>query len=182
MTMLINLATKQELTDSEFRAAFPNTSFGPVIDYASFGYAVVYPTPQPAHDPVIQTVRRLPAVLTNKGHYEQAWEVVPRFSDYTDEDGVLHTRAEQEAAAIEADRKARVPQVVTTRQAKLALLQAGLLDDIETAIAQADRATQIEWEYATEFKRTWPTLLAMQTTLGLTDQQLDDLFTLAATL
>lgn len=103
MIELINLDTKQELSEVEFRVAHPNTSFGPVIDYASFGYAVVYPTPQPAHDPVIQTVRRLPAVLTDKGHYEQAWEVVPRFNDYTDENGVLHTRAEQEAEAIAKD-------------------------------------------------------------------------------
>lgn len=46
----------------------------------------------------------------------------------------------------------------------------------------ADRAAHIEWEYATEFNRSWPALLAMQSALGLTDKQLDDLFTLAATL
>ena len=76
-----------------------------------------------------------------------------------------------------------VPAVVTVRQAKLALLQAGLLDDVEAAIAaSADRAVQIEWEYATEFLRDWPALLAMQPALGLTDTQIDDLFRRAATL
>lgn len=69
-----------------------------------------------------------------------------------------------------------VPQVITIRQAKLALLQAGLLDDVDAAVAQADRATQIEWEYATEVRRDWPTLLTLQTALGLSDQQVDDLF------
>ena len=117
MTMLINLETNQELTDSEFRAAHSNTSFGPVIDYASFGYAVVYPTPQPVHDPVIQTVRRLPAVLTDKGHYEQSWEVIPRFNDYTDEDGVLHTRAEQEAEAIAKDAEEKAAQELAAAKA-----------------------------------------------------------------
>jgi len=117
MTMLINLATNQELTDSEFRSAFPNTSFGPVIDYTSFGYAIVYPTPQPAHDPVVQTVRRLPAVLTDKGHYEQAWEVIPRFNDYTDEQGVLHTRAEQEAEAIAKDVEEKAAQALAAAKA-----------------------------------------------------------------
>jgi hypothetical protein len=73
-------------------------------------------------------------------------------------------------------------QVVTIRQAKLALLQAELLDDVEAAMTQADRATQIEWEYATEFRRDWPALIAMQPPLGLTDTQIDDLFKLAATL
>lgn len=70
----------------------------------------------------------------------------------------------------------QVPQVVTIRQAKLALLQAGLLDDVDAAVAQADRATQIEWEYATEVRRGWPTLLTLQTALGLTEQQVNDLF------
>ena len=74
----------------------------------------------------------------------------------------------------------QVPQVVTIRQAKLALLQAGLLDDVDAAVAQADRATQIEWEYATEVRRYWPTLLTLQTALGLTEQQVNDLFISAA--
>lgn len=78
--------------------------------------------------------------------------------------------------------RARVPRVVTIRQAKLALLQAGLLDNIEAAMTQADRATQIEWEYAIEFRCDWPALLAVQSALSLTDAQVDDLFALAATL
>lgn len=73
----------------------------------------------------------------------------------------------------------QVPQVVTIRQAKLALLQAGLLDDVDAAVAQADRATQIEWEYATEVKRDWPTISKLQVALGMTDSQIDDLFLLA---
>lgn len=73
----------------------------------------------------------------------------------------------------------QVPQVVTIRQAKLALLQAGLLDDVDAA-AQADRATQIEWEYATEVRRNSPTLLTLQTALGLSEQQVNDLFISAA--
>ena len=76
----------------------------------------------------------------------------------------------------------QVPQVVTIRQAKLALLQAGLLDDVDAAIAQADRATQIEWEYATEVHRNWPTLLGVKDVVGLTDEQVDGLFIQAALL
>lgn len=97
--------------------------------------------------------------------------------------GVLDVLAQADFEQMRLDEmRARIPQVVTIRQAKLALLQAGLLDDVEAAMTQADRATQIEWEYATEFRRDWPALLAMQPVLGLTDEQIDDLFKLAVTL
>lgn len=89
---------------------------------------------------------------------------------------------EEQIAAIEAayippaPESIPVPQVLTIRQAKLVLLAAGLLDDVDAAVKQADRATQIEWEYATEIKRTWPTLLNMQTLLNMSDEQVDTLF------
>ena len=76
----------------------------------------------------------------------------------------------------------QVPQVITIRQAKLALLSAGLLDDVDAAITQADRATQIEWEYATEVHRNWPTLRSVQGAVGLTDEQVDELFIRAVSL
>lgn len=76
----------------------------------------------------------------------------------------------------------QVPQVITIRQAKLALLAAGLLDDVDAAVASADRATQIEWEYATEIRRDWATLTAVQGAIGLTDEQVDGLFITASAL
>ena len=76
----------------------------------------------------------------------------------------------------------QVPQTVTPRQAKLALLQAGLLNDTEAAIAAADRATQIGWEDATEFRRDDPLVAGIGAALGLADEQIDDLFLVAATL
>ena len=75
------------------------------------------------------------------------------------------------------------PKVVTMRQARLALLQSGLLATIETAITSGtDEAMKIEWEYATEVKRDWGSLITLVTQLGITDLQLDDLFQLASTL
>lgn len=73
-----------------------------------------------------------------------------------------------------------VPQSVTMRQARLALLQQNLLDSVEAAVAQAGTAAQIEWEYAQELKRDHPLTVSLSAALGLTSQQLDDLFTLAA--
>ena len=75
------------------------------------------------------------------------------------------------------------PKVVTMRQARLALLQSGLLATIETAITSGtDEAMKIEWEYATEVKRDWGSLVALTTALGMTSQELDNLFQLASTL
>lgn len=81
-----------------------------------------------------------------------------------------------------APKPVQVPQVITIRQAKLALLAAGLLDDVDSAVASADRATQIEWEYATEVHRSWPTISAVATVAGLTSEQVDNLFIAASNL
>ena len=75
-----------------------------------------------------------------------------------------------------------IPQSVTMRQARLALLAAGLLDTVETAIAGAGPAAVIEWDYATEVQRASGLVPAMATALGLTDEQIDALFVQAATL
>ena len=75
------------------------------------------------------------------------------------------------------------PKVVTMRQARLALLQQGLLVTTTDAITTGtDEAMKIEWEYATEVKRDWPSLIALTTSLGMTSVQLDELFQLASTL
>lgn len=69
-----------------------------------------------------------------------------------------------------------IPYKISIRQAKLALLGAGLLDDIENAIASADRSVQISWEYATEFERDNPLILYFQSRLNLSKEQVDNLF------
>lgn len=76
---------------------------------------------------------------------------------------------------------------VTMRQARLALLGAGLLDDVDAAIAAIpdtvqSRAAQIEWEYAQTVDRNSAFTQQLAPALGLTDQQLDALFTQAAAL
>ena len=77
---------------------------------------------------------------------------------------------------------APIPQSVTMRQARLALLAAGLLSTVETAIGGAGPAAAIEWEYAQEVQRGSGLVPAMATALGLTDAQIDALFVQAATL
>lgn len=77
-----------------------------------------------------------------------------------------------------------IPQTVTMRQARLALLQAGLLVTVNAAVAgmpgAAGEAARIEWEYSQEVRRDKVLVLALAPVLGLSDAQLDALFVAAA--
>lgn len=79
-----------------------------------------------------------------------------------------------------------VPGVVSMRQARLALLQAGLLDRVEQAIGGlagvTGRAAQIQWEFSTDVSRYSELVEALMPALGLTDEQVDELFRAAAAL
>jgi hypothetical protein len=78
------------------------------------------------------------------------------------------------------------PKEVTMRQARLALLGAGLLPTVELAIAAmtgtAGDAARIEWEYSNSLKRSQPLVTQLGAGLGLTVGQLDALFLTASTL
>lgn len=65
-------------------------------------------------------------------------------------------------------------------QARAALHNAGFLGAVEAAVAAADPFVQIAWQDATEFYRGSPTIAALQAAVGLTDEQIDDLFRAAA--
>jgi hypothetical protein len=70
----------------------------------------------------------------------------------------------------------RASMVCSRFQARAALHQAGLLAQAEEFVAQADTLVQIAWADAIEFRRNSPTINAMAQGLGLTDEQIDDLF------
>ena len=74
-----------------------------------------------------------------------------------------------------------IPQTITPRQARLKLLEVGLLDELEVVIT-TNRAWQIEWEYATEVKRDSPLIEAIATQSGLTEEQIDQMFKEASVL
>lgn len=104
------------------------------------------------------------------------------------ENGVRRQLSEAEAAAVRAEWAAAanapppVPQSVTPRQARLALLGAGLLDAVNAAVAAASAQAQIDWNYALEIRRDNALIAGMAATLGLTSAQIDDLFRAAAAL
>lgn len=78
--------------------------------------------------------------------------------------------------------KKSAPATVTMRQARLALLQSGLLPHVNAAVAVADEATKITWEFSSEVHRNHPFVATLAAALNLTEAQLDGLFTLAASL
>jgi hypothetical protein len=78
MANLIKLDTREyPVSLEEFKSRFPNTAFPAQIPFKDFGYAVVFPVPQPAHDVVTQSVREVAPGLSVKGLWEQRWEVAP---------------------------------------------------------------------------------------------------------
>lgn len=84
------------------------------------------------------------------------------------------------------DVKQPVPSVVSMRQAQLALLQAGLLNSIQSIIDSMPEPgrsiANIEWNKSSEVHRYEGFALTMASLLNLTEDQLDDLFILAGTL
>lgn len=74
------------------------------------------------------------------------------------------------------------PTLVSRFQARAALAAAGHFEAIDAFMAALPRTDirRLAWEDATDFDRTSTTLAAMQQMLGLSDAQVDALFTAAA--
>ena len=79
-----------------------------------------------------------------------------------------------------------VPEMVSMRQARIALLLSGHLASVTAAISgmpgmEGDVA-RVEWEYAQEVRRDSPLIVALAPVLGLSQEQLDGLFVQASNL
>lgn len=70
----------------------------------------------------------------------------------------------------------REGMVVSRFQAKAALLQAGLLVEVENAVASGDALTQLAWAEAVEMRRNSPMIATLADAVDLTPEQVDDLF------
>lgn len=66
---------------------------------------------------------------------------------------------------------------LTARQLRLGLLSLGKLSDVPTAISALPspekEQAEIEWQYASEFRRLHPLIVQLIPILGLTDEQVD---------
>ena len=87
-----------------------------------------------------------------------------------------------------AQRQPQLPNACTPRQLRIALIQSGIsLSSIENYIDSIQDQTQreisrAEWEYALEIVKEHPLVAMLAVNLNLTQQQVDDIFSLAVTL
>ena len=133
MTNYINLATHQLCTESEIRAAHPNTSFA--TPFNPDGYAVVHDAGQPDYDKYTQTVAQGVPVEALPNHWEQTW-VVLQLNDEQLADAQAQ-KVEDEKAKIKSD-IAALEATITPRRTREAILAIDTvwLADVELQIGQ----------------------------------------------
>lgn len=74
----------------------------------------------------------------------------------------------------------QVPVAISRFQARAALMDAGLLADVEIAVSETDPLTQLAWAEAAELVRDSPAIAAIGDALGLSPEDIDNLFIEAA--
>jgi hypothetical protein len=104
-------------------------------------------------------------------------------------DIVIATLSDEEIAAIEeATRRPRQAPPLSARQLRLGLVLNGFeLNQVETAIdaiddAQSRAIARVEWEYASLFERDHPLLIDVGVALGLSPEDIDEMWLRAALL
>ena len=155
MANLIKLDTLEyPVSTMEFFNRHKQTSFPQTFSmWDEFGYAVVFPAPPPAFDPITQYAREIAPVLTPLGTYQQAYEIIA-----LDADAIAANQAraqEQLIAAITAQTQARLDAFAQTRN----------YDNILSACTYASSAVlkfQTEGQYCVNKRdETWAGLYAI---------------------
>lgn len=121
-------------------------------------------------------------IAHGRGHVPGVTIIGDKIEAWPEDAGPKPTAEELERWAAELAALDGKVSVVTMRQARLALLAAGKLAAVESAVAAAGTAAQIEWEYATEVRRDWPLVNALAGAVGIDGEALDALFVAAAQL
>lgn len=149
------------------RAEQPATSFpwdwaGGVVDGVE--YARVMPVDVPQVDHTKNFTEGPPCAVD--GVWTQTW--------------VVTEASPEEVAQRLAAMRARM--TVSPLQIRRALRQSGLFEAVVAFIASASDDVRDAWEYALQIDRADPLIAGAAQALGVTDEQVDDLFRLAATL
>jgi len=151
---------------AEIRSALPHVLFGSSITDEDLAFVGVFPlhSEAPAVEPGQIAV---PAVVDL---VDDVWTQLWTVRDMTPEE-------------VEATRPP-VPAEVTMRQARLALLAIGKLDQVAPAIESLEgderEAARIEWEFSSTVVRSRPLVVMLGQVLGLDEAALDQLFITAA--
>lgn len=103
--------------------------------------------------------------------------------EYTEEKGfylvddweTLKKEKEEQRNQTQATNNSKKVEVLSQAQARLYMLQAGLLDQVEELLKDNLEA-KIIWEYADEIKRDNKLISYVGEALSLTDEQLDEMF------
>lgn len=160
--MYINKVTNELIEDNSVVLMFANVSFpNGVLDesfLAEQNIVKVEYEAQPVIDDFTQKVEQDKFATLENGVYIIKYRVLPK----------------TEVEIVEY-RKSQVPQSITPLQAKLQLLKLGLLDEVETLVI-GDRTAQLYWEYASVIERDNAVLLLMANSIGLTSEQVDEMF------
>ncbi len=167
-TFLYNLNTQQREGEIRQGRYLVDGQPGPLPDFLV--ELEIEKLPDPAYDPATQT-------LENRS-----------FADLTNFKWINETYVRNLTQDEINQRLPQPPDTCTPRQLRIALIQTGISpstidsqidaisDPIQKEIARA------EWEYALEIKKQHPLVSMMAVNLNLTDQQVNDIFSLAVTL
>lgn len=150
---LRNRATGAVVTDSQFRAEHPNTSFPEVLTtdiIEGFGYDPVLEGPQATTIPPYQYSQR-DGVVEIDGKWYTHYIAGPVFHDYTDDQGVVHTASEQYEAYCFAKDATQGDSVRQERNRRLAEC-----DWTQLADSPLDAETKAAWAFYRENLRMVP--------------------------
>jgi hypothetical protein len=176
------------VTKSQLKAENVNISLPKVWTAATLDFLNVDPVLANSRPAVGEFER---AVVTGaefvNDNWVETWTVQPMFVEYTNDEGVVVTAAEQQTAYVTATlTKQRQSMEISMRQCRLALLAEGKLADVGTAIAALPEPTKsaasVEWEYGAVVDRLSPFVATLGLAIGYSDAELDTLFTSAADL
>lgn len=78
--------------------------------------------------------------------------------------------------------KQDAPITISMRQARLQLLAMNLLDAVNAQINTLSQSAQIEWEFSSEIRRDNPLVAQLQSSLAMTDNDMNQFFYEAANL
>jgi hypothetical protein len=99
--------------------------------------------------------------------------------------GVLGVFVEVDYNTMQADEmnaRSRIPKSVSPRQIRQALTRTGLREAVEAAVLAGDQDTKDWYGSSLQFERRNPQVVDMGLRLGVSEQQLDELWMLAGSL
>ena len=150
-------------SETDLRLENRNVSFPKVWNtnvFDALGIDPVLATPAPAPSAEFKVVTRNGAVQDSNGNWVEAWVEREMFTEYTDEEGNVHTVQAQKDAKVAADRAAREATERATRDNLLKETDHFALSDVTmTDAMKTYRQALRDVPQQSEFPNTitWPT-------------------------